>query len=63
MTVGRLLYIVFAACISMIGYTINNSLAWAIVNYLFAPLSLIKWMICHEITLNVIKTTFSWFFV
>jgi hypothetical protein len=43
----------------MVGYTIHGSLFWAIVNFIFAPLSVAKWLICHELTLSVLKETFS----
>mgnify|MGYP003624172426 FL=1 len=59
----RILYTLFCVAISMIGYTIHGSLIWAILNFIFAPIALIKWLIYHEITLNIIKETFSWFFV
>lgn len=59
----KLLYTIFAVLTAMIGYTIHNSLFWAIVDFFFVPLAWIKWLICHEVTMTVIKETFSWFFV
>lgn len=47
---------------AMIGYTIHGSLFWSIIDFFFVPLAWFKWMICREVTLSVIKATFSWFF-
>jgi hypothetical protein len=58
-----LLYTVFSVLTAMVGYTIHGSLFWSIIDFLFTPLVIIKWLICHEITLNVIKETFTWFFI
>jgi len=47
----------------MIGYTINGgSTFWGIVDFFFSPLPWIKWVLCQEINLTIIKETFSWFF-
>lgn len=56
------LYMFIAVIVTMIGYTIHGSLLWSIVNYLFWPIAIVKWLICHELTLAVIKQTFAWFF-
>ena len=45
----------------MIGYQIHNSIFWAIMNFIFWPISWIKWLIYHEVNLSIIKETFSWF--
>lgn len=58
----ELLYTVFCVCTAMIGYTIHNSIFWSIMDFIFCPFAWIKWLICHEVTLSVIKETFSWFF-
>jgi len=55
-------YTIFAVCTAMIGYTIHNSVFWSIVDFFFAPIAWIKWLICHEVTLKIIKETFNWFF-
>lgn len=54
---------VVAVATGMIGYTLNNnSLFWGIVDGLFYPIALIKWIICEELTLSLIKSTFPFFF-
>ncbi len=59
-------YIIFwllmATATSMVGYNINHSLFWACVNFVFWPISIVKWLICHQLTLSVIKQTFAFFF-
>lgn len=56
------LYLVFSVLTSMIGYHIHHSIAWAIFDFVFTPISWIKWLVCHDVTLAIIKETFSWFF-
>ena len=57
----RLIYLFIAIFISMIGYTIHHSVFWCIIDYIFWPIALIKFIFCHEITLSVIKASFAWF--
>ena len=58
---GELLYTIAYVCTAMIGYTIHKSIFWSIMDFMFAPLAWIKWLICHEVTLDIIKKTFDWF--
>jgi hypothetical protein len=58
-----LVYTIFCALTAMIGHTIHNSIFWSIVDFLFAPFAWVKWLVCQEVTLSVIKATFTWFFV
>lgn len=55
-------YTIFSVMTSMIGYTIHGSIFWSIMDFIFTPITWIKWLICEEVTLSIIKTTFSWFF-
>ncbi len=59
---GGLMYTVFSVLTAMIGYTIHGSLFWAIMDFIFTPIAWIKWLICQEVTLSIIKQTFEWFF-
>ena len=47
---------------AMIGYTIHHSLFWAIMDFIFTLVAWCKWLIMHQVTLSVLKQTFSWFF-
>ena len=58
----RFLYTIFCVLTAMIGYTIHGSFIWAIADFFFAPLAWLKWLILHEVTLTIIKETFTWFF-
>jgi hypothetical protein len=58
----KTLYIIISVLTAMIGYTIHHSLFWSIMDFLFTPITWIKWILFHEITLTVFKETFSWFF-
>jgi hypothetical protein len=60
---SSLIYLIFAVLTAMIGKTIHGSTGWAIADFFFCPFAWIKWLICHEVTLSIIKKTFTWFFV
>ena len=60
-TVGSLMYMVFAICTGVIGHKINGSLGWAIVDWLFAPLAWLKWLLCEEVSVTIIKSAFESF--
>lgn len=59
--ISSILGVILLTATAMIGYAIHHSLFWAIVDYIFAPIAWIKWLICHEVTLAVIKQAFAWF--
>lgn len=56
---SQLLYLLFSIATAMVGYQIHGSLFWAIVDFFFVPLAIIKWLVCHELTWSVIQKTFS----
>ena len=62
----ELLYTIFCFLTAMTGATINNDAIfkwlWVACDFLLAPLVLAKWLWFHELTLSVLKSTFSWFF-
>lgn len=58
----RILYLIFSVCTAMIGYTIHGSIFFSIIDFFFTPLVWVKWLICQEVTLSIIKHTFTWFF-
>lgn len=54
---------VLAVITGMLGYKLNdNSIFWGIVDGLFYPIVLIKWIVFEELTLHLIKNTFPFFF-
>ncbi len=56
-----LLWILFDISTAMVGKAIHHSTFWAIMDFIFAPLAWIKWFICQEVTLSIIKSAFAWF--
>jgi hypothetical protein len=58
----NLLSWLFCTSTAMVGYHIHHSVFWAIVDFIFAPIAWIKWLICQEVTLRIIKETFGFFF-
>ena len=59
---SSLLYRIACVCTAMIGYNIHGSVGWSILDFFFAPLVWIKWLVLHEVNLTIIKDTFSFFF-
>lgn len=57
-----LLYGIFSVLTAMIGYHIHGTWFAAILSFLFPPIAWIYWLIEHDVTMRVIKETFSWFF-
>jgi len=60
--IGQLLYTVVCVCTAMVGYEIHGSVFWSIMDFIFAPIAIVYWLIIHELTLDVIQHSFSWFF-
>lgn len=58
LTVGGLTVSILTA---MVGNTIHGSVFWTVMDFLFAPLPWLKWIIFQEVNLSIIKETFSWF--
>ena len=54
-----ILGLLFATATAMVGYTIHGSIFWSIVDFIFAPVAIIKWLICHELTASVLRETFG----
>ena len=65
---SSLIYVIFCVATGMVGYNINvaaNSnwpLFWSVIDWLFAPFAIAKWLICHQLNISVIKHTFAFFF-
>lgn len=55
-------YVIFNCLTAMIGYHIHSSIFWSIVDWLFAPIVWIKWLICQDVNMTIIRETFSFFF-
>jgi hypothetical protein len=58
----RLLYLIFSIGTAMVGYTIHGSIFWSIMDFIFTGFAWLKWIIFQEVTLEIIKKTFAWFF-
>lgn len=54
-------YILIQLPTAMIGYTIHNSIGWAIMDFLFTPIVWCKWLIYQEVNMSIIKQTFDFF--
>ena len=57
----RIIYTILSVMTAMVGYTIHHSIFWSIMDFLFTPLVWIKWLICQEVNLTIIKQTFQFF--
>jgi hypothetical protein len=56
-------HLILAVITAIIGHAIHGSLFWSIMDFLFYPIVIIKWLICQEINMSVLRRAFSWFFV
>ena len=56
-----LISMLFCLATAVIGMEIHGSVFWAIVDFFFAPLAWLKWVICQEVNVTIIKEAFSWF--
>ena len=61
-SISSYLYLVFCVLTSMVGYTIHKSYFYSVMDLLFAPVVWLKWLLFKEVTLQIIKSTFDWFF-
>lgn len=62
MGIGNVLYLIMAILTARIGYFVNDSIFWAIVDFIFWPFVWIKWLICEDVNMAIIKQAFSFFF-
>ncbi|MDC7248577.1 MAG: hypothetical protein PQJ49_01500 [Sphaerochaetaceae bacterium] len=46
---------------AIIGHHIHGSIAWAIFDFLFYPIAWIKWLICQDVNMTIIKEAFDFF--
>lgn len=58
---SSLFYSFAGICTAIIGKTIHGSLFWAIMNFIFWPISWIKWLIWQDVNLSIIKSAFDFF--
>jgi len=59
--IGLVIYLLFCTCTAMVGYTRHHSIFWSIGDYFCAPFAWVKWLIFHQVSLSMIKSTFSFF--
>lgn len=59
MMILGVLKFIFCLATAMVGFKIHGDPFWAFINFLFAPISWCKWLICREVNFTVIKETFS----
>ena len=54
-------WLLFNTGTAMVGYQIHHSVFWAICDWIFSPITWVKWLICHEVSVSIIKSAFSFF--
>lgn len=62
MKAANICYMIAATATAMIGYHIHGSVFGAICDWFFWPITWVKWLVLHQVTLSIIKATFTWFF-
>lgn len=59
---GRgIIYTLAAIFTAFIGHHIHGSIFFTIMDFLFWPIAWVKWLICQEVNLTIIKDAFSFF--
>jgi len=58
---NSLIALIVAIATAIIGYEIHNSVFWSAIDFVLWPLAWIKWMICEEVNMTIIKSAFSFF--
>lgn len=56
-----LLYLIVAIATARIGYFVHGSIFWAIVDFFFWPFAWLKWLLCSEVNMTIIKQAFAFF--
>jgi hypothetical protein len=60
--IEQIIVLILSALTAIIGYGIHKSVFWAICDFIFFPVAWIKWLICQEVSVSIIKQAFSFFF-
>ena len=60
--IASLFMLAVAIATAVIGYHIHGSVFWSICDFLFWPWAWIKWMICQQVNVSLIKESFAFFF-
>ena len=51
----------FSLGTALVGHAIHHSFFWSVCDFFFSVLAWAKWLIFQEVTLNIIKSAFSFF--
>lgn len=57
----RVFWFLFHVATAMIGHHIHGGFWWTLFDWIFAPFVLVKWLICHDVNITIIKETFNFF--
>ena len=57
--IGSFLHVLLSVATGIVGYTIHQSLCYAIVNGVFYPIAWAKWLICKEVNLSILREAFG----
>jgi hypothetical protein len=58
-TINGILALIVSIGTAMVGYTIHHSAFWSVVDFFFWPFAWIKWLVCQEVNMTIIRTTFE----
>jgi hypothetical protein len=59
--IANLLWLLCATATAMVGHAIHHSLFWSVMDFIFMPIAWVKWLICQEVNLSIIKSAFDFF--
>ena len=56
-------WLLFSFATAIVGHQIHGGWFWTVLDFIFSPCAWAKWLICHEVSVSVIKRAFSFFMV
>lgn len=58
---GNFIGIICGILTAIVGHHIHGSIIWAIINLFFWPLAWLKWLLCQEVNMSIIRGAFDFF--
>jgi hypothetical protein len=50
--------VVYCLATGLVGYSVHHSIFWAFLDGILAPATWVKWAMTHEVSWNLINSTF-----
>jgi len=57
--ISTLIWLAFNLGTAVVGHKIHGSIFWSVMDFIFSPIAWLKWLICQEVNLTIIKQAFA----